>query len=985
MSRITCFFRVFKESILKRSMYKIIFCGLIFLNGYTVSGQDLIKENFSSSNSEWKPLDISGSGSASISNGQMVVTPNSGSTFGVYNTKVLSGHFYAEVDFTQDANVGLALFKVNGTAPDLYNYTMITINNVNGKIVVSANDKQNGVANVLDCTNKISDKTLRYNNTLDGSKISVPWTATNNKIRLLRHAKEKCIHFYYQVKQNIKGEDAIGWAELSPSPEWSQLTGDYYVGLVAVNGQAVFDNVYACTKPQADKDDTNTGFAATWREMNWSGYFGKALVITFDKTLAPLSGGSRKFVFWSENNYVPAWCLDSNSMYTYEFVETWGGGFDGCHEPMSDRLLRFSNVTLLENTSSRKVVQWHYVQHNPDYKTPDDASGSQIPEADEYYYIYPDGTIVRQIQYTPKLDTQFRSWHELLELIVIAGTNTKAVDHLSNPALSIWPINATEEKYYPQGGASYDTSKNDATVIAAHFKNHPDVICVFNDNAAHPETYPGLPVNIYKSCHDVDTRFSHWPISKEQYWWDPVKNFAQWPTEVSHTSIAGAGVYGGTDWSSNYFVRGNGRKYREWLSLLSLTQKDNIQQAKDKTVCWLSDLNLDNRVTNSSFEVTQSETQTPSGWQEWNNVAASYTENKGGAKAGNFDLMHYSATAYEVSTNQLVKDIPNGLYDAKAFVKSSGGQTVALMTVKNYGGVDVWTDIPSGNVWKQIQISGINVTNNQAELSFYSKANAGNWINVDNVEFVPHNFVSNPGFEADNAAAPTPQGWTEWKDSSASYTENKGAARTGSYNLTQYSSSAFEVSTFQSMKDIPNGTYDAKAWVKSTGDQQSAFMMVKNYGGSDISTGINSAGQWTRIKISGINVTNNQAELSFYSQSTGGSWLNVDDVEFTLKLDASIIDLPTRIENTSSKPEPATLFRNADGSLAMRFSGNQSNGKTVVNVFDLAGKKVYSGGLTADNNRIYQAISKKILKPGLYIISIKGLSIDKKCTIMINK
>jgi hypothetical protein len=557
----------------------------------TTKPTELLNDNFDNATLNWNEIKISGGGSFLFSNGKMTVTANSNGIYGVYNKTILSGHFYVEVNFSEDAHTALALFKAktDGTA-DIDNYTMIKVDNVNGKIVVSVTDRQNGQADVLDNTAQ-SDKSKRYKNILGENTYSVPWTGTNKKLRILHHINEKFFHFYYQVTKSGKGSSATGWAELAPSKEWSQLNDNFYAGLVAFDGKATFDNVISWSEPTVDIDDSNTGFAVTFREFNWSGYFGDALVVTFNKTAAPLTEGKRKFVFWKEANYIPCWYLDNNLLYSNEFVETWGGGFPGCHEPMSDRILLFSKVTLDENTASRKVVHWHYILSNPDYNIPDDGSGSQVPEVDEFYYIYPDATVIRKIQYKPKLDTEFRNWHELTELIVISGNSTKAADHLSNPALSIWPVNGVEEEYYPMGGSNYDESKNDATILAAHFNNHPDVFNVFSDNASHPETYAGYPINIYKTWHSAKFAFTHWPVSKEQFWYNDEKNWNPqiWSQQVNHSSLAGAGVYGGTDWNSKYKTAPNGRKYREFISLMSLSPKGNLQFAKQKTLKWLKD------------------------------------------------------------------------------------------------------------------------------------------------------------------------------------------------------------------------------------------------------------------------------------------------------------------------------------------------------------------------------------------------------------
>ena len=551
---------------------------------------EIISDNFEKLDSNWLGVDLGGGGSFYSNNEKLTVIANTGSTYAVVNTKKISGHFYAEIDFLMDDCTALALFnaKSDGSV-DTNNYCMISVMSENGNHVLTVKDRQNGKDNVLDNTFQ-RDKEKRYKNELGKNDYSVPWSSTAKRLRILRHDGEKFFHFYYQVSKTVNGITAIGWAELAPSKEWSQLTGEFYVGVVAINGTAVFDNLSVWTKPLSDKTDENTGFKATLREFTWSGYSGEALVVTFDKINAPLTEGKRKFIFWKETNYVPCWYLDENILYTNEFVETWNGGYKGCHEPMSDRLLLFSKINLIEDNDTRKVIHWHYVLSNPDYHYPTDGVGTQMPEVDEYYYIYPDATIIRKIRYKPKLDSDFRSWHELTELIVINGNSTKAVDHLSNPALSIWPINSTEEKYYPSGGSNYDMPKNDATILAAHFNKHPDIFNVFCDLLAYPQTNPGYPINIYKNWHSVKYGFTHWPISKEQYWTsDPNSNPQMWSQQVNHSSLAGAGVYGGTDWNSNYKIDSDGRKYREFLSLMSMSPKGDLQTAKQTVQKWLKD------------------------------------------------------------------------------------------------------------------------------------------------------------------------------------------------------------------------------------------------------------------------------------------------------------------------------------------------------------------------------------------------------------
>lgn len=141
-----------------------------------------------------------------------------------------------------------------------------------------------------------------------------------------------------------------------------------------------------------------------------------------------------------------------------------------------------------------------------------------------------------------------------------------------------------------------------------------------------------------------------------------------------------------------------------------------------------------NLVTNPSFEI-DGMTQEPSGWTTWSNGNddANYTE--AGGYSGNYRLSHWKSNAYQVSTYQIKTEIPNGTYTMKAWVRGSGGFKTSQMYVKNYGGIEKNAAIPKTDTWTQIVIPDIQITNGQVEFGFWTDANAGNWINVDDVEF----------------------------------------------------------------------------------------------------------------------------------------------------------------------------------------------------------------------------------------------------------
>ncbi|MFF5470913.1 glycosyl hydrolase 53 family protein [Streptomyces achromogenes] len=136
-------------------------------------------------------------------------------------------------------------------------------------------------------------------------------------------------------------------------------------------------------------------------------------------------------------------------------------------------------------------------------------------------------------------------------------------------------------------------------------------------------------------------------------------------------------------------------------------------------------------LTNGGFESDGAGVAVPAGWSEYGDTGASYTE--AGGHAGSYRLSHYSASAYKVETYQYLSGLANGNYKLTAWVRSSGGQKAAYIALKNCGGSEQRTELPvSSSGWIRI-VTPVNVTNNQCTISINSDANAGNWINVDDL------------------------------------------------------------------------------------------------------------------------------------------------------------------------------------------------------------------------------------------------------------
>ncbi|MFJ8082334.1 arabinogalactan endo-beta-1,4-galactanase [Streptomyces sp. NPDC096205] len=138
-------------------------------------------------------------------------------------------------------------------------------------------------------------------------------------------------------------------------------------------------------------------------------------------------------------------------------------------------------------------------------------------------------------------------------------------------------------------------------------------------------------------------------------------------------------------------------------------------------------------LTNGGFETDGAGTGTPSGWSEYGDTGASFSES--GGHGGSYRLSHWASSAYKVETYQYLSGLTNGNYKLTAWVRSGGGQNAAYISLKNCGGTEQRTNLPvSASGWIRIVVP-VNVTNNQCTISINSDANAGNWINVDDLTF----------------------------------------------------------------------------------------------------------------------------------------------------------------------------------------------------------------------------------------------------------
>jgi arabinogalactan endo-1,4-beta-galactosidase len=134
--------------------------------------------------------------------------------------------------------------------------------------------------------------------------------------------------------------------------------------------------------------------------------------------------------------------------------------------------------------------------------------------------------------------------------------------------------------------------------------------------------------------------------------------------------------------------------------------------------------------TNGGFEANGG-TANPTGWTTAGTLSASFTE--AGGRSGSYRLAHYSASAYEVETRQVLTGVPNGWHTLRVWVRSGGTSHIAL---RNCGGAEQRTSLPvsAGALWIELAVSA-QVTTGQCTIALVSKGKAGSWANFDDVRF----------------------------------------------------------------------------------------------------------------------------------------------------------------------------------------------------------------------------------------------------------
>ncbi len=198
-------------------------------------------------------------------------------------------------------------------------------------------------------------------------------------------------------------------------------------------------------------------------------------------------------------------------------------------------------------------------------------------------------------------------------------------------------------------------------------------------------------------------------------------------------------IFAGDRWSD---FGGNGIGYNQWVPLsfdndLPIFNSMSQWDIDARTGEWKVGLG-NNYILNPSFEADRTAQHALAGWTNTHGAGADPNGNtrKGESHSGNFAMQQKSDAAYTATMSQNIK-LPNGAYTLSAWVKSSGGQNMAVIAVKDAGAADKTVSLATPiNAWTEVSLPEIQVTAGKCQVAITSDAKAGNWIEVDDLSLV---------------------------------------------------------------------------------------------------------------------------------------------------------------------------------------------------------------------------------------------------------
>lgn len=156
--------------------------------------------------------------------------------------------------------------------------------------------------------------------------------------------------------------------------------------------------------------------------------------------------------------------------------------------------------------------------------------------------------------------------------------------------------------------------------------------------------------------------------------------------------------------------------------------------------------------------------------------------------------------------------------------------------------------------------------------------------------------LSNPGFDADNAAVPAPLDWTSSGASDTDFTEWGSRLGDEGYRLSHWSATDYQVTTSQTVTGLKRGWYTLRTWVRKSTGTNNAYVEL-DCGSTPNRVAVPAAwpGQWLQVAVS-AEVKRNQCTINLNTTASANEWTNFDDVT----LETGKVKVPVRGADVSS-------------------------------------------------------------------------------------
>ena len=297
----------------------------------------------------------------------------------------------------------------------------------------------------------------------------------------------------------------------------------------------------------------------------------------------------------------------------------------------------------------------------------------------------------------------------------------------------------------------------------------------------------------------------------------------------------------------------------------------------------------------------------PAEWVTETDADASGVYLSSEAYAGKYSLAHSGTDRYSYATWQEVS-VPNGTYTLTGYTKSSGGQSGCWLAVSHHGGDEQRAHISASDSWRQVKLDNIQVTAGKAVITVWSNTAVQAWVLVDNVQLLNEkgeNVLPNGDFETvgavtqveENTQDNTPGAeavknvagkffskWTIYATPSADVAYMVPGGHSGEYcGVHYFTTTEYTSSTCQLLAGLPSGNYGVTAWVKSSGGQKAAQLVVKA-GGKNYVANIPATDSWTQVSVMDVPVSEGTLEVAIWSEAQPGQWVMYDDLAaFTME------------------------------------------------------------------------------------------------------